>query len=244
MSGHSKWAQIKRSKGVKDIKRGLTFTKLGNAINIAVRQGGGVGDPDQNFRLRLAVEEARNANMPKENIERAIERALGKQAAVLDETVYEGFGPNGISIIVEAATDNKNRTTSEVKNIFEKNGGTMGQPGAVAYQFKQIGRLVALKSGKSLDELFLLAADAGADDVVEISDNEVGVYTSPTTLNTVRQVLTKDGITVSEMEIVRIPTTPMHIEDETSILKIDQLIAKLEELDDVQKVYTNLEVRE
>src|SRR5258706_6034272 len=134
MSGHSKWAQIKRQKGVADVKRGLTFTKLANAIVVAVRQGGGVGDPNQNFRLRLAIESARTSNMPKDNIERAIEKAMGNKDSVLEETVYEGFGPHGISIIVEAATDNKNRTTSEVQNVFNKNGGNNWQIGSVAYQ--------------------------------------------------------------------------------------------------------------
>src|SRR5262249_22148975 len=130
MSGHSKWAQIKRQKGAADVKRGLTFTKLSNAVTVAIKQGGGVTDPNQNFRLRLAIDAARTANMPKENIERAIQKALGKQGASLEEVVYEGFGPNGISIMVEAATDNKNRTTSEVQNVFNKNGGNMGQMGS------------------------------------------------------------------------------------------------------------------
>src|SRR5438270_12627037 len=124
MSGHSKWATIKRQKGANDAKRGVLFTKLSNAITIAVRQGGGIGNPEQNFKLRLAIDAARNANMPKDNIERAIDRASGKQGGVMDEVVYEGFGPGGIAVMVEAATDNKNRTTAEVKNIFDKSGGT------------------------------------------------------------------------------------------------------------------------
>lgn len=243
MSGHSKWAQIKRSKGVKDVKRGLTFTKLGNAISIAVRQGGGVGDPDQNFRLRLAVEAARAANMPKENIARAIDRAVGKSAAALEETVYEGFAPSGVSILVEAATDNKNRTTGEVQNVFNKNGGTMGQPGSVAYQFKQIGRIVVGMKGKSLDDILLIAADAGAEDVQAGEEDQAIVYTAPGDLNAVRVQLTKEGIKVSEMELMRMPTMPIAIEDEETLTKVAQLIDKLEELDDVHKVYTNLDGR-
>src|SRR5690242_7790795 len=134
MSGHSKWAQIKRQKGANDAKRGATFTKLSNAISIAIRQGGGISDPSSNFKLRLAIDAAKGANMPKENIERAITRASGKDAAAMEEAVYEGFGPGGIAVIVEAATDNKNRTSAEVANIFNKNGGNMGQPGSVSYQ--------------------------------------------------------------------------------------------------------------
>src|SRR5579883_2068871 len=170
MSGHSKWATIKRQKGANDAKRGVLFTKLSNAISVAVRQGGGVADPTQNFRLRLAVDAARNANMPKENIERAISRASGKDAKAFEEVVYEGFGPGGISVIIEAATDNKNRTTPEVKSIMEKNGGTMGQMGSVAYQFQLIGRITLQKGEKSLDDIFMEAAELGAQDVEEGED--------------------------------------------------------------------------
>ncbi|HXS14882.1 MAG TPA: YebC/PmpR family DNA-binding transcriptional regulator, partial [Candidatus Saccharimonadales bacterium] len=158
MSGHSKWATIKRQKGANDAKRGALFTKLSKAISIAVTQGVGIGDPAQNFRLRLAVEAARAGNMPKENIERAIERAAGKDGVALEEVVYEVFGPGGVGMIVEAATDNKNRTTSEVANIFNKNGGNMGQPGSVSYQFKQIGQLIMDKKNRTLDDIFLEAA--------------------------------------------------------------------------------------
>src|SRR5436190_1731716 len=145
MSGHSKWATIKRQKGANDIKRGQLFTKLSKAITIAVRQGGGVGDPDSNFRLRLAVEAARTANMPKENIERAIARASGKQDNDLEEGLYEGFGPGGFSVIVESLSDNKQRTVSEVKNVFEKNGGNIGSQGSVQYQFDKKGMITVDK---------------------------------------------------------------------------------------------------
>lgn len=244
MSGHSKWAQIKRQKGVKDVRRGLTFTKLGNAISIAVRQGGGIGDPDQNFRLRLAVEAARAANMPKENIARAIDRAVGKQSAALDMTVYEGFGPHGVSIIVEAATDNKNRTTGEVASIFNKNGGTMGQPGSVAYQFKQVGHLKIKKNGKLLDDIYLIAADAGAEDIQDFEDNEAIIYTAPSDLNKIRLELTKAGIEVSEMEIIRIPAIPITILTDEEVSKVIDFIDKLEDIDDVLKVYSNLSLSE
>lgn len=238
MSGHSKWATIKRQKGANDAKRGALFTKLSKAISIAVQQGGGIGDPNQNFRLRLAVEAARAGNMPKENIERAIERAVGKNGEAIEEALYEGFAPGGVGIIVEAATDNKNRTTSEVANIFNKNGGNMGQPGSVSYQFKQMGQIIVDKNGKSLDDIFLEAADAGAEDV-EDAESEAFVYTNPGDLAKVRDSLTQKGIVVKEMELIYKPTVTMAVDDGTAD-KIMNLLEKLEELDDVQKTYTNL----
>lgn len=238
MSGHSKWATIKRQKGANDAKRGALFTKLSKAISIAVQQGGGIGDPNQNFRLRLAVEAARAGNMPKENIERAIERAVGKNGEAIEEALYEGFAPGGVGIIVEAATDNKNRTTSEVANIFNKNGGNMGQPGSVSYQFKQMGQIIVDKNGKSLDDIFLEAADAGAEDV-EDAEIEAFVYTNPGDLAKVRDSLTQKGIVVKEMELIYKPTVTMAVDDGTAD-KIMNLLEKLEELDDVQKTYTNL----
>lgn len=239
MSGHSKWATIKRQKGANDAKRGVLFTKLSKAISIAVQQGGGIGDPNQNFRLRLAVEAARAGNMPKENIERAIERAAGKNGMAMEETLYEGFASGGVGIIVEAATDNKNRTTSEVANIFNKNGGNMGQPGSVSYQFKQVGQLIVDKNGKNFDDLFLEAADAGAEDV-EAADSEYFIYTNPGELAKVRDVLTQKGIQVKEMELIYKPTVTMAVTDDVAD-KVMNLLEKLEELDDVQKTYTNLE---
>lgn len=240
MSGHSKWAQIKRQKGAADVKRGLVFTKLSNAITVAIRQGGGVADPNQNFRLRLAVDAARGANMPKENIERAIEKAAGKQGAMLDEVVYEGFGPLGISIIVEAATDNKNRTTSEVQNVFNKNGGNMGQMGSVAYQFKQIGRIIVEKNGKSIDDIFLLAADNGAEDVEEVG-TEAFIYTDQINLNKLREVFLANKYQVKETELIRKPLSVIEIKENESSKVID-FLEKLEELDDVQKVYSNFDI--
>lgn len=241
MSGHSKWAQIKRQKGANDAKRGLAFTKLSAAITIAVKQGGGIGDPNQNFRLRLAVDAARAQNMPKENIERAIARAAGKDAAAMEEAMYEGFGPSGVSIIVEAATDNKNRTTGDVNNVFNKNGGNMGQPGSVSYQFKQMGRVIVEKNGKTLDDIFLLAADAGAEDIEEV-DSEVFVYTQPGALNKVREALSSAGLTVKEVELMWKPLTTIAVDGEEAQQKVINLLDKLEELDDVQKVYSNFDI--
>src|SRR5437660_1668182 len=228
MSSHSKRATIKRQKGANDAKRGAIFTKLSNAISVAVRQGGGVGNPDQNFKLRLAVDAARNANMPKENIERAIERAIGKQGGVMDEVVYEGFGPGGISIIVEAATDNKNRTTPEVKSAFEKSGGTMGQIGSVAYQFQLIGRITLPKGDKTLDEIFLEAAEWGADDVEE-GEAEIYVYANPGILGKIRDAFLKNGYKISATELIRKPITPIEIQNEETVEKIARFLDKIEE---------------
>ncbi len=239
MSGHSKWAQIKRQKGANDVKRGAAFTKLSKGITIAVLQGGGIGDPNQNFRLRLAVDAARGANMPKENIERAIERAMGKQGEQLEEVVYEGFGPSGVAIVVEAATDNKNRTSGDVQNIFNKNGGNMGQPGSVAYLFTQVGEIIVKKNSKNLDEIFMDAADAGAEDIEEEENDEVYIYTQPTVLGKVRDTLTEKGYTIVEAQTIRKPTMPAELSDEAAE-KVLAFVEKLEALDDVQKVYTTL----
>lgn len=243
MSGHSKWAQIKRQKGAADVKRGLTFTKLSNAITIAVRQGGGIGDPDQNFRLRLTVEKARSENMPKENIERAINRALDKQAGDFTEAVYEGFGPDGSAIVVEAATDNKMRTSSEIKNVFEKNGGTFGQPGSVSYMFTTKGQiLISDLAGKTMDEIFLTAADAGAQDVNE-ADGEVVVFTQPEDLKLIREALISLGVSISDASIAKKPTMPLEVSEE-AYERINAFVGKLEDLDDVQKVYTNVVLKQ
>ncbi len=240
MSGHSKWSTIKRQKGVNDAKRGALFTKLSKAISIAVASGGGIGDPGQNFKLRLAIDAARSANMPKENIERAIERAIGKSAVMMEEVLYEGFGPGGVGIIVEAATDNKNRTTSEVQNVFNKNGGNMGAMGSVNYLFKKIGHIVVSKKpGQTLDEVFLEAADSGAEDVEEGENDEIYIETIPNDLAKVRDSLSKKGFTIQSMEFIWQPTAPLSIDDETGE-KVLSIMEKLEELDDVQKTYSNI----
>lgn len=238
MSGHSKWATIKRQKGANDVKRGALFTKLSKTVSIAVLQGGGVGDPTQNFRLRLAVDAARAANMPKENIQRAIDRVTGKSAEAIEEVVYEGFGPGGFTVIVEAATNNKNRTAGEIQNVFNKNGGNMGQPGSVAYQFAQKGQIVLVQQGKSVDDIFLDAADAGAEDIVE-AGGEIILYTSSSDLAKVRDSLMAKGYTISEMELLRMATTPISVDDATGERAME-FVEKLEDLEDVQKVYTNI----
>lgn len=240
MSGHSKWSTIKRQKGVVDQKRGQIFTKLSNTITMAVKQGGGVSDPDQNFRLRLAIDAAKRANMPKENIERAISRARGKQADSLEEVVYEGFGPHSISVIVEAATDNRARTTSEVKNVFEKNGGAMGQPGSVTYQFKQLGAVTMQKDSKTLEDIFLLAAESGAKDVEE-EDEVFIIYTQPADLAIVTQKLRElAALPIESSELVWKPALQVPLESEEDIEKVITFVDKLEDLSDVQRVYTNI----
>lgn len=239
MSGHSKWATIKRQKGAADLKRGLTFTKISNAITIAVKRGGGITDPSSNFRLRLAIEAARAANMPKDNIERAIQKAVGKDAGVVEEVIYEGFAPEGISVIIEAATDNTLRTTSEIKSIFNKEGGNFGQPGSVSYLFSQKGIIVISKNGKSIDELFEAAVESGAEDIEDAGDKAI-ITTSFTNLTAVREKLVEKGITAEDVEVIRKPLIPIAISDKEKLDKVKNFLDKIEELDDVQKVYSNL----
>jgi len=241
MSGHSKWATIKRQKGANDAKRGQLFTKLSKAITIAVRQGGGVPDPDSNFRLRLAIEAARTANMPKDNIERAIDRASGKQAAILEEATYEGFGPGGFSVVVEAYTDNKLRTVSEVKNIFNKSGGNMGAQGSVMYQFEKKGVITVEKNGKSLDDIFLIAADSGVEDI-EDAGVEVLLYTKPEDVTKIKDELSKNSLKVKTFELVFRPVVISAISDKNSAERALSFIDKLESLDDVQRVYANFDI--
>ncbi len=241
MSGHSKWSQIKRQKGVVDTKRGAIFTKLAKAITIAVSQGGGVADPNSNFRLRLAIDRARIYNMPKENIERAISRAKAKDASKMEETLYEGFGPGGIAIMVEAVTDNKLRTTSEVKNLIEKNGGTLGTPGSVSYQFQQKGLITVAKNGKTLDDIFMIAEDVGAEDI-EDADSIVLVYTSPQDLKKIKDELISSGLEVKEAELTRKPTNFIEVQDKNLAEKIISFMDKVEDMDDVQKIYSNFDI--
>ena len=241
MSGHSKWATIKRQKGANDIKRGQLFTKLSKAITIAVRQGGGVADPDSNFRLRLAIDSARTANMPKDNIDRAIQRASGKQEANLEEALYEGFGPGGFSVIVETLSDNKQRTVSEVKNIFDKNGGNIGNQGSVQYQFEKKGMITVAKNGKTLDDIFLIAADNQAEDI-EDAENDVFVYTAPSDLAKVRNILAEQGLVVKGAELTWRPIVISSIVDKASAERALNFLEKLDSLDDVQKVYANFDI--
>jgi len=237
MSGHSKWATIKRQKGAADIKRGQAFTKIANAITIAVRETG-ITNPENNFRLRLAIDKARAVNMPKENIERAVLRATGGEEKGIEEVVYEGFAPGGASVIIEAATDNPQRTTSEIKNIFSKEGGRFGQPGSVLYQFKQAGQIAVKKDGKSLDQIFDQAAECGAEDIEDGGD-EVIIYTNYRDALKIRDQLSEKGLNIVNVDIIKKPIVQMNITDKTKLDKTISFLKKLEALDDVQKIYTN-----
>lgn len=242
MSGHSKWHTIRRTKGVNDQRRGQLFTKLARDITIATREGGS-GDPDLNFRLRLAIDKARANNMPNENIQRAIDRGLGKSnEAALEEIFYEGYGPGGVAILIEAATDNRNRTNSEVRATFNKNGGNPGEPGSVSWMFEQKGLItIDLSAVKhDPDELQLMAIDAGADDVV-VDDETLEIYCDWTQLNTIRQALLDQGVPVANAEKMMRAKTLIQ-PDEKDALAALRLIEKLEDLDDVQKVYSNLDI--
>jgi YebC/PmpR family DNA-binding regulatory protein len=241
MSGHSKWATIKRQKGANDAKRGQLFTKLSKAITLAVQQGGGVADPDSNFRLRLSIESARIANMPKENIERAIQRASGKQSAHLEEATYEGFGPGGFSVIVEALTDNILRTVSEVKMTFNKNGGTMGAQGSVLYQFERKGSIILEKNGTLFDAIFMMAADAGVDDL-EDAENEVILFTKAEEVAKVRDTLANQGLAIKSAELIYKPIVLTAIVDVVAAQKALAFLDKMESLDDVQKVYATFDI--
>lgn len=243
MSGHSKWSTIKRQKGAADIKRGQLFTKLANAISIAIKQGGGSIDPGINLKLRLAIDAAKSANMPKNNIERAIQRVAGKELGDIEEVVYEGFGPGGFSVIVEAITDNKQRTTPIIKSIFDRGGGNLGIPGSVSYLFQQRGQILANKERRGLEEIFLIAADSGAEDVVDMGRN-VLIYTRPDVLTKIRDDLVQKGLSIESAELIRLPVIPIPVTDSKTAEAIVSFIDKLEEQDDVQKVYVNCDIPE
>jgi len=240
VSGHSKWSQIKRAKGVTDAKRGQLFTKLGREISVAAREGG--PDPEANARLRLAVQRAREANMPMDTIERAIKKVSGTDSAALEEIVYEGYGPNGAAILIEAMTDNRNRTVAEIRNVFTRGGGSLGNAGCVAYLFDSRGIISVEPNGADPDDVALKAIDAGADDF-RVDDDAIEIYTDPTQLESVRSALEQEKVAVSNAEMAMIPKTTLELEpkDTVSVLK---LMERLEELDDVQRVYSNLELSE
>ncbi len=233
MSGHSKWATTKRQKAVVDAKRGALFTKIGNQIAIAARAG---TDPAMNPSLAMVLEKARLANMPKANIERAIARVADKNAAALIEEVYEAYGPGGVGIIIEVATDNKNRTMPEVRHTLDKNGGRMAEPGSVMFQFTRKGVIVISEKG---DDALMAALDAGAEDV---SDEEDGteIYTSASDLMKVRQALVDAGLTVTSAELQYIANNGIAVEGETGE-KLEKLLDALDDLDDVVAVHTNAE---
>ena len=240
MSGHSKWSQIKRQKGANDVKRGAVFTKMGREIAVAARAGG--GDPDGNFRLRLAIERARAINMPLDTIKRAIEKATGGgEGEQFEEIMYEGYGPGGVAIIVETATDNRNRTAAEVRSVLTKAGGQLAGSGSVAWQFEQRG-LITLAPGGDPDELTLIAIDAGADDV-DSSGEQVEVFTVPTELEAVRRSIEAAGVKIESAELSMHPKNTVEL-DTGKARQALRLIELLEDLDDVQRVTSNFEIPE
>lgn len=238
MSGHSKWSQIKRQKGVADARRGQQFTKLGREITIAARVGG--GDPASNFRLRLAIQRAKDHNMPTENIERAVKRGAGETGGeILEEAIYEGYGPGGTAILVEVFTDNRNRAVAEIRNVFARGGGSLGENGCVAWLFQQNGVITVVASPNEAEELALSTIDAGADDV-KVEDGYIEVFTQPHDLEAVRRTIESKNVPVQSAEISMIPKTTIELDEKTA-LQTMKLLEKLEDLEDVQRVYSNAE---
>jgi YebC/PmpR family DNA-binding regulatory protein len=236
MSGHSKWAQIKRSKGVLDQKRGQLFSKLGRSITIAVKTGGGA-DPSFNFKLRMAIDKAKENAMPADNIERAVKRGAGEGKEAIEEVLYEGYGPFGTAFLVEAATDNPNRTSNNIKHIFSKHQGNMGTPGSVSWQFSTRGQILVERGGHDLSELELSAIDAGAEDVRE-SNEGLEVYTLPMDLEKIKKLLIDKGARVAQAEIIKESSQGVDLTEEQKP-KVDALFADLENDDDVIAVHTS-----
>jgi YebC/PmpR family DNA-binding regulatory protein len=240
MSGHSKWSTIKRQKGAADAKRGVVFTKLSNQIAIAVREGGG-GDVSSNFKLRLAIEKAREMNMPKDNINRAIEKGLGTGGgAALENAVYEGFGPGEVAVIVEAITDNKTRTNNDLRSTFNKSGGNLGSPGTVSYLFKHVGEIFIEKGQGAFDTIFEKSLEAGAEDIEETEDGYL-IFTTPSDLHKVKELLVKEGLIIKSAELIyRANKETMVNLDPDKQAQIEEFIEKLEDMDDVQNVFVNI----
>ena len=239
MSGHSKWSKIKHQKGVDDIKRGNLFTKLTREIIMAAREGG--GSSDTNFRLRLAVQKARDSNMPMDNIDRAIGKGTGELGGgSLVEMTLEGYGPSGIAVLVNALSDNRNRTVQEVRSTFTRHGGNLGESGCVSWLFESKGVITIKAENVDADELALAAIDAGADDV-KVESGYVEVYTAPNQLEKVRQALEKSKVKIESSELVKEAKTLVKL-DEKAGLQALKLLEKLEEIDDVQNVYSNADI--
>lgn len=239
MSGHSKWSTIKRQKGANDAKRGVLFTKLGNQIAIAARSG---TDPSSNPNLAMVIEKAKKASMPLSNIERSIARVKDKSAAQLEEVMYEGYGPGGVAVLVECATDNRNRTLPEVRHAFSKNGGRMAETGSVAFNFSKKGVIRVKGTG---DEIQLKAIEAGAEDVYEEPETEETViYSAPNELAKVRDGLKAAGIDIVDAELTYAPNNTIEVSDPETARKVVNLMDALEDIDDVVNTYTNFEISE
>ena len=243
MSGHSKWSSIKHKKGAADAKRGKLFSKLSRAIIVAAKEGG--GDPANNLALQNAIEKARSYSMPKDNIERAIARGSGAGAdsEAFEQITYEGYGPNGVAIIVEALSDNRNRTAADVRHVFAKNDGNLGGSGAVAWLFERRGIILVDADPADEDSVMLAAAEGGADDVVQ-DGSSFQVTTSPEALSAVRESLEEAGIKIDSAETTMVPKTTIELGDEAAARKTLRLIDELEELDDVNDVYANFDIPE
>ncbi|HET7737864.1 MAG TPA: YebC/PmpR family DNA-binding transcriptional regulator [Tepidiformaceae bacterium] len=236
MSGHSKWSTIKRQKGVKDAARGALFTRLSREIIIAAKTGG--PDPSANFKLRLAIQRAKASNVPNDNIERAIAKATGGgDGEQLDEITYEGYGPGGTAILIAALTDNRNRTVSEIRHKFSRAGGNLGETGSVAWQFAAKGLISVPVNGHDADEIALQAIEAGADDV-RVDPETVEIETEPASLEAVRKTLETAGLEIENADFAMVPTTTIEVDEKTAHQAM-RLIEALEELEDVQRVYTN-----
>lgn len=238
MSGHSHWATIQRGKQAEDRRRGKIFSKLSRSITVAAK---GNPNPQSNFKLRLVIDQAKQANMPKENIERAIQKASGKLEAGFEEVVYEAYGPGKVAVLVECLTDNKNRTSSEIKKIFERRGGVLADPGAVLYQFKKLGLITVPVEGKS-EERMLKLMDLPIEDVEEV-EGVIEVYTRPKELSAIKKKIETMGLPTSEASLVFKPTTEMKIEDRNLAAKILGLMEALEDQEDVQKTYANFDIQ-
>lgn len=240
MSGHSKWSTIKRKKGAEDARRGKIFTRLGRDITLAARNG---GDPSANAALRLAIDKAKAANMPKENIERAIKRGTGElEGGALDEVTYESYAPHGVAVLIRCLTDNRNRTLADVRRVLNRGGGNLAEAGAVAWMFESKGLITLERGQHDPDELFMTAVEAGAEDV-DVSGDVVEVYTAPSDLHAVREALEKQGLVVDEADLSMVPKTLISLGDKET-LQVLHLIEQLEELDDVQQIYSNLDIPE
>jgi YebC/PmpR family DNA-binding regulatory protein len=243
VSGHSKWSSIKHKKGAADSKRGQLFSKLSRAIIVAAKEGG--PDPAGNLALQNAIEKARSYSMPKDNIERAIAKGTGADAdaASFETVVYEGYGPDGVAVLVEAVTDNRNRTASEVRHAFTKHGGNLGTTGAVAWQFERRGVVLVAAESADEDDLVLAAADAGADDV-ELDGSSFVVTSAPEALSSVREALAEAGYAVESVELAMVPKTTVAVSDESTARRIVSLVEGLEDTEDVQDVYANFDIPE
>jgi YebC/PmpR family DNA-binding regulatory protein len=243
VSGHSKWSSIKHKKGAADAKRGQLFSKLSRAIIVAAKEGG--PDPDGNLALQNAIEKARSYSMPKDNIERAISKGSGADAdgSTYETVVYEGYGPEGVAVLVEALTDNRNRTASEVRHAFTKHGGNLGTTGAVAWQFERRGVVVVAAEGADEDELVLAAAEAGADDVA-LDGSSFVVTGAPESLTPVREALETAGFAVESVELAMVPKSTVAVSDESTARRIVNLVEGLEDTEDVQDVYANFDIPE